>query len=83
LGVGRIQGVLGVDDGGEAAGLLGLGDDVQGEGGLAARVPELEPAREASSETPESTVSASDDVGEGDGHAEQEKPVSWWRKLLG
>ena len=34
-GVGHVQGVLGVDEGGDAAGLLGLGDDVQGEGGLA------------------------------------------------
>ena len=38
LGVGRVDGVLGVDEGGEAAGLLGLGDDVQGEGRLAARL---------------------------------------------
>ena len=36
LGVGRVEGVLGVDEGGEAPGLLGLGDDVQGEGRLAA-----------------------------------------------
>src|SRR5919202_4423093 len=36
LGVGRVEGVLGVYEGGEAAGPLGLGDDVQGEGGLAA-----------------------------------------------
>src|SRR3712207_4217730 len=36
LGVGRVEGVLGVYEGGEAAGLLGLGDDVQGEGRLAA-----------------------------------------------
>jgi hypothetical protein len=30
--------VLGVYERGEAAGLLGLGDDVQGEGGLTARL---------------------------------------------
>src|SRR3712207_2954002 len=36
LGVGRVEGVLGVDKGGEAAGLLGFGDDVQGGGRLAA-----------------------------------------------
>src|SRR5215212_7709327 len=38
LGVGRVEGVLGVDEGGEAPGLLGLGDHVQGEGRLAARL---------------------------------------------
>src|ERR671916_1224134 len=36
LVVGRVEGVLGVDEGGEPAGPLGLGDDVQGEGRLAA-----------------------------------------------
>ena len=35
FGVAGIEGVLGVDEGGEAAGLLGLGDDLQGDGGLA------------------------------------------------
>ena len=38
LGVSRVEGVLGVDEGGEAPGLLRLGDDVQGEGRLAARL---------------------------------------------
>ena len=38
LGVGRVEGVLGVDEGGEAPRLLRLGDDVQGEGRLAARL---------------------------------------------
>src|SRR5919106_1330599 len=38
LGVGRVQGVLGVDKGGEASCLLRLGDDVQGQGRLAARL---------------------------------------------
>src|SRR3712207_6374203 len=36
LGVGGVEGVLGVDEGGEATGPLGLGNDVQGEGRLAA-----------------------------------------------
>src|SRR3712207_5361779 len=36
LGVGGVEGMLGVDEGGEAADPLGLGDDVQGEGRLAA-----------------------------------------------
>src|SRR5215218_1548409 len=36
LGVGRVEGVLGVDEGGEASCFLRLGDDVQGEGRLAA-----------------------------------------------
>ena len=35
LGIDRIQGVLGVDEGGRAAQLLGLGHHVQGHGGLA------------------------------------------------
>src|SRR5215213_10950970 len=38
LGVGRVEGVLGVDEGGEASRLLGLGYHVQGEGRLAARL---------------------------------------------
>src|ERR671910_466909 len=38
LGVGRVEGVLGVDEGGEAPCFLRLGDDVQGEGRLAARL---------------------------------------------
>src|ERR671917_2423278 len=38
LGVGRVEGVLGVDKGGEATCFLRLGDDVQGEGRLAARL---------------------------------------------
>ena len=37
LGPAGIEGVFGIDEGGDAAGLLGLGDDVQGERGLAAR----------------------------------------------
>src|SRR5918999_885972 len=36
LGVGRVEGVLGVDKGGEAPCFLRLGDNVQGEGRLAA-----------------------------------------------
>src|SRR5215212_10561578 len=38
LGVGRVEGVLGVDKRREPAGLLGLGYHVQGEGSLAARL---------------------------------------------
>src|ERR687889_833562 len=38
LGVGRVEGVLGVDEGGEAPCFLRLGDNVQGEGRLAARL---------------------------------------------
>ena len=37
LGPAGVEGVFGVDEGGDAAGLLGLGDDVQGERRLAAR----------------------------------------------
>ena len=37
LGPSRVEGVLGVDEGRDAAGPLGLGDDVQGERRLAAR----------------------------------------------
>ena len=37
LGVVGIEGVLGVDEGGDAARLLGFGDDVQGQGRLAGR----------------------------------------------
>ena len=37
LGPARIEGVLGVDEGGHAAALLGVGDGVQGDGRLAAR----------------------------------------------
>src|SRR5215212_4539498 len=36
LGVGRVDGVLGVDEGGQTPCLLGLGNHVQGEGRLAA-----------------------------------------------
>ena len=35
LGVAGVEGVLGVDKGGQAAGALGFGDDLQGDGGLA------------------------------------------------
>src|SRR5215211_3916920 len=38
LGVGRVEGVLGVDESSEAPCFLCLGDDVQGEGRLAARL---------------------------------------------
>src|SRR5688500_6773357 len=38
LGVGWVDGVLGVDEGGQASCFLRLGDDVQGEGRLAARL---------------------------------------------
>ena len=35
FGVGRVQGVFGVNERGQAAALLGVGDDVQHEGGFA------------------------------------------------
>ncbi len=35
LGIAGIQGMLGIDEGGRAAQLLGIGDHVQGQGGLA------------------------------------------------
>ena len=38
LGVARVEGVLGVDEGGHAAGALRVGDDVEAERGLAARL---------------------------------------------
>ena len=38
LGVGRVEGVLGIDESGEASCLLRLGDYVQGEGSLTARL---------------------------------------------
>jgi hypothetical protein len=45
---------------------------------MAQHIPELEPAREPR----ESPETASDSDGEGEIAPEQEKPVSWWRKLL-
>ncbi len=50
---------------------------------LTQRIPELEPAIEASPEPRESPVSASEERGSGDMPPEQEKPVSWWRRLFG
>ena len=51
LGVLRVEGVLDVDERGHPAGLLGVGDDVQREGGLAGRLGPVElddaPAGEA------------------------------------
>ena len=49
---------------------------------MAQRIPELEPAREAPSEGPESTISAADDAGEGDASPDPEKPVSRLRQFL-
>ena len=50
-GVADVERVLGVDEGGDAAALLGLGDHVQGEGGLAGGLRPVDlddaPAREA------------------------------------
>lgn len=51
--------------------------------GLVQRVPELEPVREATAEPRESDVSASEGRGDGDVPPEQDKPVSWWRRLFG
>jgi hypothetical protein len=45
---------------------------------MAQRIPELEPAREAPPEGRESTVSASDDAGEGDVPPETEKQRRSW-----
>ena len=52
---------------------------------LAQRVPELEPAREASSEPQRVSQTPSEQQGNGTAHQEeegQEKP-SWWRRFLG
>ena len=38
LGIGGIEGVLGVDEGGHASGFLGLGDYLQRDGGFAGRL---------------------------------------------
>src|SRR5215203_2712323 len=62
LGVGRLEGVLGVDEGGEASCFLRLGDDVQGEGRLAARLG----TEDLDDETPWDPANAEGDV-EGQG----------------
>jgi hypothetical protein len=49
---------------------------------LTERIPELEPAREAPSEPRDADLSAPEERGSGDVPPEQEKPVSWWRKLF-
>jgi Domain of unknown function (DUF1866) len=51
--------------------------------GLVQRVPELEPPRETTQEPRESPETVSDNVGDTQAPPEQEKPVSWWRKLFG
>ena len=56
----------------------------QANAALAARVPELEPAREDSSEPQRASVRHSDDGGNGDVTQEQEQreKSSWWRRLF-
>jgi len=51
----------------------------QANAALAARVPELEPAP---GEPREFDISASEGEGKGGVPPEEEKPVSWWRKLF-
>ena len=54
--------------------------------GLVQRVPELEPAREDTSQPRESTVSASEDTVKGavpQGSADEQIRQSWWQKLFG
>jgi hypothetical protein len=65
LGVGRVDGVLGVDEGGEASRSLRLGDDVQGEGRLAARLG----TEDLNDATPGEATNAEGDV-EGQGRSE-------------
>jgi hypothetical protein len=51
---------------------------------LTQRIPELEPARESSSEQPESPVTASEEEGKGHVPPEPEnaKSESWWRRIF-
>ena len=53
--------------------------------GLVQRVPELEPAKDSSSEPPESPVMSSGETDK-DGPPEQQEPTqrrSWWRAFFG
>jgi hypothetical protein len=55
--------------------------------GLVQRVPELEPAREPPPDTPspeprESPETVTEESARDDVPPEQEKPVSWWRRLF-
>jgi len=61
FGVGGIERVLGVDEGGETAGLLRLGDDLQSDGGLAGglRAKDL---NDAPAGTPPTPVAASKEI---------------------
>src|SRR5918994_5617112 len=70
LGVGRVEGVLGVDEGGEASCFLRLGDDVQGEGRLAAglRTEDLDDATPWDAANAESEVEGQG-AGRNGGHA--------------
>src|SRR5829696_1039148 len=64
LGVGRVEGVLGVDEGGEASCFLRLGDDVQAKGRLAAGLG----TEDLDDATPGDTANAEGDVqGQGAG----------------
>jgi hypothetical protein len=51
--------------------------------GLVQRVPELEPAREASLEPRDAPETAAEEPGGVGAASEQERTVSWWRRLLG
>jgi hypothetical protein len=49
---------------------------------MAQRIPELEPAREVSPEPRESPETVTEESARDDVPPEQEKRVSWWRKLF-
>ena len=54
--------------------------------GLVQRVPELEPAKDSSSEPPESPVVSSGEPDKGTAPPEQQEPAqrrSWWRSFFG
>ena|SRR5215212_2641907 len=54
--------------------------------GLVQRVPELEPAKDSSSEPPEPTVTSSGETDKGRASPEQQEPSqrrSWWRAFFG
>ncbi|MDQ3833893.1 MAG: hypothetical protein M3315_09715 [Actinomycetota bacterium] len=51
--------------------------------GLVQRVPELEPAREAPPEPRDGPETASEEPGGVGVPPDEEKPVSWWRRLFG
>ena len=78
-GVVGVEGVLGVDEGRDAAGLLGLGDDVQGEGGLAGglRAVDLDDAAARHAADAERDVEGDGAGGDGlDLHLRRRRPAS-------